>query len=134
MKHDPEPPMPPPQIQATLSAHMLDSFARLKQQADVAAAAEPVLLHPTANAPQTRQDRRCTDFAVLVREWYQSIPPAARNRRFTADELVHRFAGRYRDRPALRMIAAALRANGFTQHRDWSAQGRNQRYWLGPKT
>jgi hypothetical protein len=121
--------MQPPQMQASMP--LKHRIAELVQQANFKNVAEH---HNERNklAHWVHQNRLQTDYKVLVGEWYNSIPPAARKRRYRSDELLHIFTGRYRDRPALRMIVAALRANGFTSHRDWSAAGRNSRYFLPP--
>lgn len=114
----------PPQLRS----YIADAIAKLRTQADEK---KPQSLVRQKSA-QTKK-RIETDYAVLISEWFNSMPPAMRDRRFTTDELLARFSGRYRDKPACRMIAAALRANGFTSHRDWTSAGCNQRYWLPPK-
>jgi len=75
---------------------------------------------------------RSIDYEAEIRRWYDEQPPALRERRFCIDELVARFPGKYRMRPAQRVIAAALRQLGWTEHRDWTKAGRNRRYWMPP--
>ena len=120
--------MPPPQ----LTAYLRDSVHRLivqtEQQREAAS-----LRTKTEQSAVARNKRLETDYTISIRNWYNAIPPASRQRRYTTEELLTQFAGRYRDRPAIRMIAAALRANGFTSKRDWTVAGRNQRYWLPSK-
>ena len=120
--------MLPPQIKATLH----DQLQMLVEAAHVKA--ELAKLETAKDRHKTSKQKRIqTDYTELIRVWYQSIPPAARQRRYTTDELLTRFAGRYRDRPAVRMIGAALRANGFTPRRDWTVAGRNTRHWSPPE-
>lgn len=114
----------PPQLRP----YIVDAIAKLRAQTDER---KPQTL---AHLKSVQTKRRIeTDYTILIRDWFNSMPPAMRNRRFTTGELLVRFTGRYRDKPACRMIAAALRANGFTSHRDWTNAGCNQRYWLPPK-
>lgn len=119
--------MPPPQ----LAPRMREIMGQLRQQieAQAIAAKQDDAIQQRKTAARNRIQ---TDYAVLIREWYSSIPPAARQRRYTTEELLTKFAGRYRDRPAVRMIGAALRVNGFLPRRDWSVAGRNLRYWVPP--
>lgn len=118
--------MQPPQF----SPYLLDGLRRLREKAITQAERAESQIAQTDTAKQQRQQ---TDFVQLVREWYEAIPPAARARRYTTEELLNTFKGRYSARPSTRMIAAALVANGFTPHRDWTRAGRNRRYWLGPQ-
>ncbi len=118
----------PPQLRP----YIADTIAKLRSHAETSNAQMAKTKHQ-ATQPTTTS-RTETDYKVLIHDWYHAMPPAHRQRRYTSDELLKLFAGRYRDRPAVRMIAAALRANGFTSHRDWSNGGCNQRYWLPPKT
>lgn len=115
----------------SLRPHLLEVMGHLRQQIDAEATAA-LNTAAVAQRKDTKQRRIQTDYAVLVRDWYNSIPPAARQRRYTTEELLTKFAGRYRDRPAIRMIAAALRVNGFLPRRDWTVAGRNLRYWIPP--
>lgn len=64
-------------------------------------------------------------------EWLESMPPDQRRRRFTLDE-VERLAGlmgKHGGRAAHHHIAQVLRRLGFAHRRDWSAAGRNRRFW-----
>lgn len=118
----------PPQ----LTAYLRDSVSRLIEQTAQRKETAKLVSQTEQSAVATNK-RLETDYTVLIGNWYKAIPPASRQRRYTTEELLTQFAGRYRDRPAIRMIAAALRANGFTSKRDWTVAGRNQRYWLPPK-
>ena len=102
--------------------HQAQETSAIKQREKLAAIASAV-----------KKNRTETDYRVLVADWFRSIPPAARQRRYRIEELLLIFAGRYRDRPAIRLLAEALRANGFIPRRDWSVAGRNSRYWLPPQ-
>lgn len=123
--------MQPPQPKEPTRGYMRDSIDALLQKVKENDAIKR-MERTVQQAQAVSKNRAETDYRVLVANWYAVIPPAARQRRYRSDELLLIFAGRYRDRPALRMIAAALRANGFTSHRDWSRDGRNSRYWLPP--
>ena len=50
-------------------------------------------------------------------------------RKFQIFEVAAQCKGIYRDRPALREIAIALRALGWVETRDWTTKGRNRRLW-----
>ena len=68
--------------------------------------------------------------AQLV-DWLASMTPDQRRRRFTLDE-VERLAGligKRGGRAAHHHIAQVLRRLGFAHRRDWSAAGRNRRFW-----
>lgn len=120
--------MQPPRM----SAHLRDSLDRLQKKAEAQASGK-ILDEQSQKLELSKAEKTQADYVLLIKKWYALMPPAARQRRYTSNELITAFTGRYRDRPALRMIAAALRINGFTEHRDWTRAGRNQRYWLPPK-
>lgn len=64
-----------------------------------------------------------------IQRWWMNLPPALQERPFQITEIARVCKGRYRDRPALREVAAALRILGWTQYRDWTVSGRNRRLW-----
>lgn len=115
-----------------MSAHLRDLLERLQKKVE-AQANSTMPDGQSQKIGSATEGKVKADYVALIKKWYVLMPPAARQRRYTTHELLTTFTGRYRDRPALRMIAAALRINGFTEHRDWTRAGRNQRYWLPPK-
>lgn len=67
-----------------------------------------------------------------IKTWYESMTPEQRKRRFTIEE-VERLAelmGKFGGRAAHHHIAQSLRAIEFVPRRDWTAAGRNKRYWI----
>ena len=72
------------------------------------------------------------DYASLIRSWQEQAPQVQRLRLFTIDELIRltNLSGRFRVRASHRYTGEALRRCGFKQKRDWSAAGRNKRYWI----
>lgn len=70
------------------------------------------------------------DYEAEIRKWWESLPPATRDHPWSIETIAAQFKGRYNERPALRLIAQGLRANGWTEKRDWSCAGRNRRVWL----
>ena len=66
---------------------------------------------------------------VQINSWWSSLPPVLQLRNYQITEIAAQCKGRYRAKPALRQVATSLRALGWTQKRDWSAVGRNRRYW-----
>jgi hypothetical protein len=77
----------------------------------------------------TSPPRHQTDYVNVLNEYFNNMPEANVIRRWTLEELCTQLHGRYADKPAPRLVAAALRTLGFTQHRDWTRAGRNRRYW-----
>jgi hypothetical protein len=69
-----------------------------------------------------------------IRRWWINLPPVMRQRPFQIVEIAAQCKGRYRDKPALREVAVALRAQGWTENRNWSVAGRNRRQWSPPES
>lgn len=82
--------------------------------------------------PASTSSRTNLDYKQLIQHWYEQEAPALRERKYSMTEFVVRFSGRFRPKPATRLIAEALRELGWTEHRDWTRAGRNRRYWLAP--
>lgn len=61
--------------------------------------------------------------------WWENLPVKLRNRHYQINEIAAQCHGKYRDRPALRDVAAILRSLGWTEYRDWTNDGRNRRMW-----
>lgn len=72
----------------------------------------------------------CEPLEVQIKRWWENLPPIMQQRPYQITEIAAQCRGRYRDKPALREMASALRAMGWTEQRDWSSQGRNRRYWI----
>ena len=67
-----------------------------------------------------------------IKAWSESMTPEQRKRRFTIEE-IERLAGlmgKFGGRAAHHHIAQSLRAIKFVPRRDWTAAGRNKRYWI----
>lgn len=71
---------------------------------------------------------------VQIRRWWINLPPGMQQRRFQIAEIAAHCHGRYRDKPALREVAATLRALGWSEIRDWTNAGRNRRLWMPTRT
>lgn len=67
-----------------------------------------------------------------IHRWWANLPPTMQKRRFQIFEIAGQCCGKYRDRPALRQVASALRSIGWREIRDWSKNGRNRRLWRPP--
>lgn len=79
---------------------------------------------------QTEQQRVVVEpLETQIRRWWSNLPPALQDRSFHILEIAGVCSGRYKPRPALREIAAALRAMGWTEQRDWTKGGGNRRTW-----
>ncbi len=64
-----------------------------------------------------------------IHRWWINLPKSVQARKFQIADIAAHCHGRYRAKPALRQVAAALRVLGWTECRDWTSQGRNRRYW-----
>jgi hypothetical protein len=64
-----------------------------------------------------------------ISRWWANLPEAMRNRPFQITEIAAACHGRFRERPALRDIAAALRTLGWTTNRQWSKLDMPRRLW-----
>ena len=71
-------------------------------------------------------------YVTQITRWTQRLTPAQLGRCFSMDEVMALagLKGRYRDHASVRYTGEALRRCGFKQKRDWTAAGRNKRYWL----
>jgi len=65
-----------------------------------------------------------------ITRWWANLPQSSRDRAFLISEIAGACRGRFRERPALRDVAAALRVLGWTQQRDWRKAGNNRRMWM----
>lgn len=113
--------MQPPQKTLTLKQQVA-ALMELARQQKLPQAARPTSTNTYTNV----------DYKQMIQHWYANEPPAFRDRKYSMAEFVIRFAGRFRPKPATRLIAEALRALGWTEHRDWTRAGRNRRYWCPP--
>lgn len=69
-----------------------------------------------------------------IRRWWANLPECQKNRRFQLVEIAANFRGKHKPKAALREVAAALRALGWREVRDWTNAGRNRRYWVQGKS
>jgi hypothetical protein len=82
-----------------------------------------------------RKRTRKTEWEPLetqIQRWWVNLPPTIQWRRFQIFEIAAQCNGKYRDRPALRQVASALRTIGWREVRDWTNHGRNHRLWQPP--
>jgi hypothetical protein len=72
------------------------------------------------------------EYVERIQIWLDRLPPVQRSRKFTITEVIAlaTLPGHYRPAASLRYTGEALRRCGFKQKRDWTAAGRNKRYWL----
>ena len=113
-------PLQPPVIGATLR----ESVNRLVREATAT----------TSMAPDTHvaTEHIADGYVTQITKWTQCLTPAQLGRCFSMDEVMALagLKGRYRDHASVRYTGEALRRCGFKQKRDWTAAGRNKRYWL----
>ena len=86
--------------------------------------------------PKVNTRVRLTDVEPLeaqIHRWWVNLPPTMQQRKFQICEIAAQCQGKYRDRPALRQVASALRSIGWHEGRDWSKHGRNVRLWIPPE-
>ena len=57
-----------------------------------------------------------------IQAYIGTLTDAQKNRPWSIDELIPHLDGVYRDRPASRKVAQALRAGGWKQKRDWTVK------------
>ena len=69
-------------------------------------------------------------FEDQIKRWWANMPPSLKGRRFQLAEIAGHCRGRTGGKPANRDVAAALRALGWHEFRDWSLAGRNRRFWM----
>jgi hypothetical protein len=70
-------------------------------------------------------------YFVQITAWVSGLSQLQKLRRYSIGEfmLLAALEGHYRDHASLRYTGEALRRCGFKQKRDWTAAGRNKRYW-----
>jgi len=83
---------------------------------------------PKANHSKSRAEWEPLE--VQIKRWWVNLPLITQRRPFQLVEIAVQCKGRYRDKPALREVALALRALGWSERRDWSVAGRNRRLWI----
>jgi hypothetical protein len=89
-----------------------------------------IMVVPLGNEKKCQQI--VDEYTTLIRNWQDQATPIQRLRVFTIDELIRltNLSGRFRIHASHRYTGEALRRCGFKQKRDWSAAGRNKRYWI----
>ena len=112
--------MPPPLIYRPLR----EQLEQLREQSQTKVEFKPV----ASEGSQQIVD----EYTTLIRNWQDQVTPIQRLRLFTIDELIRlaNLSGRFRVHASHRYTGEALRRCGFKQKRDWSAAGRNKRYWI----
>jgi hypothetical protein len=126
-----EPPMTdadtqPPQINTLNQPGPLRQYLKTLQERSE----QQRLSYERAKALEQQRRERQAPLEAQIERWWTNLPPALRDRRFQITEIARVCKGRYRDRPALREVAAALRILGWREIRDWTLAGRNQRFWV----
>lgn len=89
-------------------------------------------MHAKVGPLQAKARGRIADeYAALIQTWISTLPPMQRSRQFTITEVIAlaTLPGHFRPNASLRYTGEALRRCGFKQKRDWTAAGRNKRYW-----
>lgn len=76
--------------------------------------------------------KRYTPLVQQLATMLATLPPVLVNRPWSIEELLPRLEGRYRQRPASREVAKALKTLGWTQRRCWKKSGLNRRFWHPP--
>lgn len=87
----------------------------------------------TSNLVTWKADQKIIDeYTSLIQGWQEQATPVQKLRLFTIDEVIRlaNLSGRFRAQASHRYTGEALRRCGFTQKRDWTAAGRNKRYWI----
>ncbi len=66
-----------------------------------------------------------------IRNWLGTLTPTQRERVYTQEEVIRlaRLAGRHGQSASRQLAGLAMRQCGMVPKRDWSANGRNRRYW-----
>jgi hypothetical protein len=108
--------LPPPQI------HLKAYIEQLRVSAD-----------QMTSSFQAQSVKPVATFEPLEKQigrWWVNLPPVMQNRRFQITEIAAQCRGRYRDKAAIREVAAALRVLGWRELRDWTSAGRNKRFWV----
>jgi hypothetical protein len=110
--------MQPPLIFETLR----ETIDRLKTEA------VNVKVPPVQKAPK---ENIADEYVGLIQTWVGRLPPVQLQRQFTIAEVIAlaTLPGHFRPTASLRHTGEALRRCGFKQKRDWTAAGRNKRYW-----
>lgn len=112
-------PLQPPVIEATLR----ESVNRLVREAAATSSMAP----HTHFATEPIAD----GYVTQITKWIQCLTSAQLGRCFSLEEVMALagLKGRYRDHASVKYTGEALRRCGFKQKRDWTAAGRNKRYW-----
>jgi hypothetical protein len=112
--------MQPPLIYRPLRAQL----EQLREHSLISSKPEPVA--------SQRSKQIVDEYTSSILNWKDQATPIQRLRLFTIDELIRlaNLSGRFRAQASYRYTGEALRRCGFKQKRDWSAAGRNKRYWI----
>lgn len=102
-------------------APLREQMARLMQMVETQSAAKP----------PSEQTALSHNLRIEIERWLISMTPAERARRFTTAEIIAlaQLKGKTGTVPAAHTVSQALRSMGFMHCRDWTAAGRNRRYW-----
>ena len=102
--------------------NLRETVDRLKSEA-MNEQAFPVQTVPKGSIPD--------EYVERIQTWVSRLPPVQRCRQFTIAEVIAlaTLPGHFRPNASLRYTGEALRRCGFKQKRDWTAAGRNKRYW-----
>ena len=71
-------------------------------------------------------------YVSQIMNWSRHLSAVQLSRKYSIEEVIALacLRGRYRDHASVRYTSEALRRCGFKQKRDWTAAGRNKRYWV----
>lgn len=72
------------------------------------------------------------NYPETVRAWWNAQPPCTHQHPWQLKTIAAAAFASNPRKPSIQHVAEVLRQLGFTEHRDWTAAGRNRRYWLAP--
>lgn len=88
---------------------------------------------PNGNRYGQTQRKAPTSLEEQISRYMGSLTKAQRDRPWSITELLPHLTGKYKERPATRLVAQALQRLGWEQKRDWTKLGRNRRLWVKSK-
>jgi hypothetical protein len=109
--------------------HLRDQLELLKREAE-----ERSAKRQAATLSRLPVDSLQAEYVRKIQSWLSTLAPAQRMRAYTIDEVVALacLRGSYREGASVQLTGRAARQCGMVPKRDWSAAGRNQRFWQLP--
>ena len=102
----------------------------LRQQIDKLKA-ETLELNSRPSTRPTKPISLIDHYTHQITTWIATLTALQRQRKYKLEEItaLAQLKGHYRERPSNQFTGEALRRCGFIANRDWSAAGRNCRWW-----